>query len=327
MPRRPIRAAALAASAAVLCAAPLLTAQSASAATVSFGSGSLDWGVKASFRDYLASAAAAGTITPTGGATENSDGTFHFDLDKASYDTTTHAVTSAYQGGLHMTGHSGALDIVLTDLRIDTSGTTGTLTADVSSKQMDGSSTFTGDDVALVTFTVSQSTFSGASAATVLSSAAVKAFAGFYTAGTAMDPVTVKLVSAATSASPSATRSASSAPTTAAPSKSADAGATPTKSAASSASATAATASATRSTGASASASATTSASASASASATEAAVTGATASPSGSDTAALAETGSDSSTLPMALTGAALILAGGATTVVLRRRRAAGHS
>ncbi|MFC1437839.1 HtaA domain-containing protein [Streptacidiphilus sp. N1-10] len=325
MSRRPLRAAALAASAALLCAGPLLTAQSASAATVSFSSGSLDWGVKASFRDYLASAAAAGTITPTGGATRNSDGTFHFDLDKASYDTTTHAVTSSYEGGLHMTGHSGALDIVLTDLRIDTSGSTGTLTADVSSKQMDGSSTFTGDDVALVTFTVSQSTFSGASAMTVLSSAAVKAFAGFYPAGTAMDPVTVKLVQAAASTSASASagpsKSAGSTPTTATPTKSASAstsaGATPTKSAAG----------ASASSSASAPAAASTSASTSASASATEATVTGVTASPSSSNTGALAETGSDSSTLPLALTGTALVLAGGATTLVLRRRRAAGHS
>ncbi|MFC1404455.1 MULTISPECIES: HtaA domain-containing protein [Streptacidiphilus] len=327
MSRRPLRAAALAASAALLCAGPLLTAQSASAATVSFSSGSLDWGVKASFRDYLASAAAAGTITPTGGATRNSDGTFHFDLDKASYDTTTHAVTSSYGGGLHMTGHSGALDIVLTDLRIDTSGSTGTLTADVSSKQMDGSSTFTGDDVALVTFTVSQSTFSGASAATVLSSAAVKAFAGFYPAGTAMDPVTVKLVQAAASSSASAStsagpsKSAGSTPTTSTPTKSASAstsaGAAPTKSAAG----------ASASSSASASAAASTTASASASASATRATVAGVTASPSSSGTGALAETGSDSSTLPLALTGTALVLAGGATTVVLRRRRAAGHS
>ncbi|MFC1418312.1 HtaA domain-containing protein [Streptacidiphilus cavernicola] len=288
---------------------PLLAAQPASAASVPFSSGSLDWGIKASFRDYLASPGTGGAIAVTGGAAKNADGTFDFKLAKASYDTTTHTVTSSFTGGLHITGHGGLLDITLADLHVDTSGSTATLTADVSSKQMSGG-TFSGDDVALVTFTAGQDTFDGAATATKLTADGEKAFSGFYTAGTAMDPVKVLLKTATAPTAAPTTAKPSSGPTV---KPTTGGGSTPSRSAVpTSAPATT-----------SSSAPVTASAPGSADSSAPAAVVPGGT----GGSAPALATTGADGSTLPLALTGTALVLAGGTTAVLLRRRRAGSHS
>ncbi|GAA2011611.1 hypothetical protein GCM10009839_02230 [Catenulispora yoronensis] len=275
-------------------AAPAVSAGSAAASTVPFGSGALDWGIKASFRDYLASPGTGGVIAPADGATTNADGTFHFPLGTADYDTTTHAVTSSFAGSLHITGHGGQLDIGLAALKLSTSGTTGTLSADTTSKQQDGTTTAV-KAVPLLTFAVAQDSFGGGPVTTTLTAEGAKAFGGFYPAGSAMDPL--KVVLSQGSGAPSASQGAS----------------TPTAPSSGSAAGTSA--------GTAAATSAATSAAAT-SAATTGAATTPATA-PNSKAEASVATEDSGSSSLPVVLgVGAVIVVLAGGGAFVLRRRR-----
>ncbi|MGW4898680.1 HtaA domain-containing protein [Kitasatospora sp. NPDC004240] len=175
---------------------------------VTYDSGSLDWGVKASFRSYVTGSVGAGAVELSGGATTNADGSFRFGLASARYDLGTHTLDSSFTGGVRFTAHHGGLDIALSDLRITTSGTTGTLTADTAAKESIGATETTRrDDVPLVTFTVGRDTTTGAATAARLTEQGAKAFAGFYQAGAEMDPLALLLKQSP--ATPSATASPS----------------------------------------------------------------------------------------------------------------------
>ncbi|MFE7589984.1 HtaA domain-containing protein [Kitasatospora sp. NPDC057512] len=231
MSRNRTRLAALAAATAGLgltaFGAPALAFGAGGPSSVTYDTGALDWGVKASFRSYIEGPASqGGAIELTGGATRNADGTFHFGLANAAYDLTTHALSSSFTGGVHFTAHHGALDVALSDLRITTSGTTGTLTADTASKESVGAADVTRrEDVPLVTFTVARDTTNGTPAAAKLTEQGARAFAGFYAAGADMDPLSLLLKqspattpptvppTATATATPSATSSPSAGPT------------------------------------------------------------------------------------------------------------------
>ncbi|MFJ8477063.1 HtaA domain-containing protein [Kitasatospora sp. NPDC094011] len=249
MSRNRTRLAALAAATAGLgltvLGAPALAFAGGAPGSVSYDTGALDWGVKASFRNYIEGPASqGGAVELTGGATRNADGTFHFGLASATYDLSTHALSSSFTGGVHFTAHHGALDVALSDLRISTSGTSGTLTADTASKESMGATEITRrDDVPLVTFTVARDTTGGVPTAAKLTEQGAKAFAGFYQAGTDMDPLSLLLKQSpatpsptptgtpSATATPSATPSASGSPTaqpTGTPSASASPSATAT---------------------------------------------------------------------------------------------------
>ncbi|MFE6050788.1 HtaA domain-containing protein [Kitasatospora sp. NPDC056446] len=211
MSRNRTRLAALAAATAGLgltaLGAPALAFGAGGPGSVSYDTGSLDWGVKAGFRSYIGGPASqGGAIELTGGATTNADGTFHFGLASAGYDLATHTLSSSFTGGVHFTAHHGALDVALSDLKITTSGTTGTLTADTASKESMGAAEITRrDDVPLVTFTVARDTTTGVPAAAKMTEQGAKAFAGFYPAGTDMDPLSLLLKQGPATPSPSPT--------------------------------------------------------------------------------------------------------------------------
>ncbi len=218
MPRNRIRLAALAAVTAGLgltaFGAPALAFGAGAPSSVTYDTGALDWGVKASFRSYVTGPVGQGAVELTGGATTNADGTFHFGLATASYDTGTHVLTSAFTGGVRFTAHHGALDVALSDLKITTAGTTGTLTADTASKEAVGAPDVTRrDDVPLVTFTVGRDTTTGVPTATKLTEQGAKAFAGFYAAGSDMDPLALLLKQSPATPSPTATPTATQSPT------------------------------------------------------------------------------------------------------------------
>ncbi|MBP2412584.1 hypothetical protein JOF48_001383 [Arthrobacter stackebrandtii] len=148
-------------------------------------SGGLDWGVRASFRGYLEGNIAKGTITASEGATINGDGTFHFPA--ASYDAD--GKVAGYAGTLSMVGHEGALQVNLSNLRVDAKNKQ--LIADVVSKSLTGASeNFT--DVALVAIGATSldgdgNGLSGKNLSTVLTEAGAPAFASFYEAGESFD--------------------------------------------------------------------------------------------------------------------------------------------
>ncbi|MFF9505594.1 HtaA domain-containing protein [Streptomyces sp. NPDC014724] len=165
--------------------------------------GTLEWGVKESFREYLASSFSGGRITVKDGATQAPDnGVFTFADGKGTYDTATHGTDTAFGGGVNFYAHGGVLDITLSDVKLATTRTGGTITVDVTTPQG------TRDDVAFATLDLSAvKPGRGAGGAMVfedipatLTKAGSEAFDGQYEEGDALDPATlsVKAVTAPT---------------------------------------------------------------------------------------------------------------------------------
>ncbi|GAB3149889.1 hypothetical protein GCM10027058_13080 [Microbacterium neimengense] len=161
-------------------AAPVCVARAVSGA-------SIDWGVKESFRSYVTGSVANGAIAGGWGA---GSGAFNTEADRGRV---------SFGGSVHYTGHSGALDMTLSNPRIQiTSASSASLILNVQSKGFNGSPDTNASGIVFATLSLPQAqesanrvTFSGASA--TLTSAGAQAFAGFYEAGTALDSVTFSL--------------------------------------------------------------------------------------------------------------------------------------
>lgn len=156
--------------------------------------GTLDWGVKESFRKYVEGPIGGGDIVVGDGAAKNADGTFRFTDGKGSYDEDSHAVDVAFKGSLHFTAHQGELDLAFGDLKLSTDdGLTGALTADIT---VSGE---TQQDVELADVAFSEAeTGTGEDGKitykdipTTLTEDGAEAFNGFYQAGDALDPATL----------------------------------------------------------------------------------------------------------------------------------------
>ena len=158
--------------------------------------GSLSWGVKASFRSYVTGPIATGAISTTGASA--SGGAFVFPQTDAAL-LVNGLGTASYAGTVRFTGHSGVLDLRLSDpqVRID-SATSGTLLLRVNG----------GTRVAFASLALgsgSQSTDATgavryANVPATLTAAGSSAFtfggSSFYPAGTALDAVTFTVGSA-----------------------------------------------------------------------------------------------------------------------------------
>ncbi|GIU89654.1 MAG: hypothetical protein KatS3mg010_0753 [Acidimicrobiia bacterium] len=189
----------------------------ATAAEQTVGSGALDWGVRASFRGYVTGPIAAGSITTADGAVTNADGTFRFPVTGGVADTTGAAADVATGGSVRFTGHGGELDLRISALRVVLAGGTGTLVADVSSKPLEEPEPVVFDDVALaaldlsgVTPAVGSGGVTWPAVPATLTESGAAAFAGFYPAGTPLDPVTL----AVTFATGTSTTTAATGPST-----------------------------------------------------------------------------------------------------------------
>lgn len=164
----------------------------AQAATVS--GGHLDWGVKQSFRNYISGPIAHGTITTSEGATRNADGTFRFPTATGSVDADADTAELAFTGKVEFTGHDGLLYMTVEDIRVTLTGSGGTLVADVVSKSLSSGQLTTYDDVEFATLAdtdlaAADGTVAGTGIGATLTETGSPAFAGFYPAGTALDPV------------------------------------------------------------------------------------------------------------------------------------------
>nr|WP_236778822.1 HtaA domain-containing protein [Agromyces seonyuensis] len=153
-------------------------------------SGSLTWGVSASFRSYVTGSIAQGAVSVSGGATQ-SGGVFQFGQSASTFTGSTGSAD--YFGSVRFTGHSGVLDLTFANptLRVD-SPTVGTLQVTVN-----------GSRVNLATVNLAAASKSTAKGATTFANAPVTlngegaaAFDGFYAAGRALDPLTVVIGSA-----------------------------------------------------------------------------------------------------------------------------------
>ncbi|GAA4922003.1 HtaA domain-containing protein [Streptomyces coeruleoprunus] len=220
-------AAALGASALALPATAAPTGAAAPAAPVmNLKDGVLDWGVKESFRTYLASPFAHGTITTADGATQAAgNGVFRFVDGTGTYDTGTHATATAFRGSVRFQAHGGVLDIKLSDLKLTTKGSadpSGEITADVVTKNKDGAYE-TRDDVAIAALDMTGvRPGRGQDGAMVfrdipakLTKGGAEAFAGYYKEGDPLDPATLTVKAGAPSgpATPTTPTSPSGTPT------------------------------------------------------------------------------------------------------------------
>ncbi|MEV4923605.1 HtaA domain-containing protein [Streptomyces roseoverticillatus] len=170
-----------------------------SARTVS--GGRLDWGVKSSFQSYVTGPIAQGRWDLQGGAATIGGSRFRFHSAKGSYDAGSGAFEAGFSGGVHFTGHkkpdgSYELDLTLSHPTVRIAGASGTLYADMVSKAKGTGEVTRASQVPVAALDLKGVNMRGAGAAVSLANVpatltadGAKAFAGYYAAGTALDPV------------------------------------------------------------------------------------------------------------------------------------------
>ncbi|QKZ21982.1 HtaA domain-containing protein [Streptomyces chartreusis] len=174
------------------------TAPSEAPARGDIADGTLGWGVKQSFRSYVVGGVANGAITTSGGASQAADnGVFTFTDATGKYDSDADTLSADFKGAVTFKGHKGqgedggyGLDLTLTGLRVTLDEGVGELTADVTSL---GEKT---EDVVLADLKADEpdlaaqdDVITADDVTATLTEAGAKAFGGFYTAGTELDPV------------------------------------------------------------------------------------------------------------------------------------------
>ncbi|XXZ48896.1 HtaA domain-containing protein [Streptomyces cavourensis] len=203
LPSRSARALAVALLAVLLGA--MLPAATAQAASRTVQGGRLDWGIKSSFQSYVTGPIAQGSWSLTGGAATVGGSQFRFHSANGSYDPATGAFSSAFSGGVHFTGHKKAdgtneLDLVISRPTIRISGGSGTLFADMVSKERGTGKVSNRSQVPLATLGLGGINMKGGSTPIALGNVpatltpqGAAAFAGYYTAGTPLDPISLSV--------------------------------------------------------------------------------------------------------------------------------------
>ncbi|MFH8565234.1 HtaA domain-containing protein [Streptomyces sp. NPDC017988] len=182
--------------------AALLPAAAAHAEDRTVQGGRLDWGVKSSFQSYVTGPIAQGASTLQGGAATVGGGQFRFHSAKGSYDPGSGAFSAGFSGGVRFTGHkkggSYELDLTISRPTVKVSGGSGTLYADMVSKEKGTGKVTSTAQVPLAALDVRGINMKGGTGPialnnlpATLTSQGAKAFAGYYTAGTALAPVSL----------------------------------------------------------------------------------------------------------------------------------------
>ncbi|TGB07748.1 HtaA domain-containing protein [Streptomyces sp. MZ04] len=190
----------------------LLPASTAHAESRTVQGGRLDWGIKSSFQSYVTGPIAQGSSTLRGGAATVGGSQFRFHSAKGSYDPDSGAFTAGFSGGVRFTGHkkggSYELDLTISNPTVKISGGSGTLHADMVSKEKGTGKVTSSSQVPLATLGMSGIDMKGGSGPialnnlpATLTSQGAKAFAGYYTAGTELDRVSLSTDLAAKSGS------------------------------------------------------------------------------------------------------------------------------
>lgn len=184
----------------------------AEAAPLDITSGTLTWGVKESLRTHVLSPVAGGEVTTAGDATVLDAGTIEFEaaVDHGAYDPDALTGTLAFGGSVRLAAHDQGggplLDLTIADPRLVIDDGDATLIADITGNGNDSRGDDVAaaperavqyDDVALIDIDVSDESISPGrdgvvhvdGAATTLTEDGAEALAGYYEAGTALDPV------------------------------------------------------------------------------------------------------------------------------------------
>ncbi|MFC8126349.1 HtaA domain-containing protein [Streptomyces sp. NPDC057302] len=201
---RQARAIARAGAVAVLTAlvGALLPAATAHAQDRTVQGGRLDWGIKSSFQSYVTGPIAQGSSTLRGGAATVGGSQFRFHSAKGSYDPDSGAFSAGFSGGVRFLGHkkggSYELDLTISRPTVKISGGSGTLYADMVSKEKGTGKVTTSAQVPLASLGMSGIDMTGGAGPialnnlpATLTSQGAKAFAGYYTAGTELDRVSL----------------------------------------------------------------------------------------------------------------------------------------
>lgn len=158
--------------------------------------GTLEWGVRQSFRNYISGGIAKGKWELAGGAAESGAG---FTWGSGSGEVNSKDIVGVvnFPGSVHFTGHKGVLDFKISNVRIVLEGTdSGALVADLDYSNMDGKK-FSTENLrfAELSYAVNASgnSLSITDATVTLTANGATAFAGFYEPGTVLDPISMTL--------------------------------------------------------------------------------------------------------------------------------------
>ncbi|WP_051835873.1 HtaA domain-containing protein [Streptomyces sp. NRRL WC-3549] len=221
-PSRSVRALAVALFAVVLGA--LFPATAAQAASRTVQGGRLDWAVKSSFQSYVTGPIAQGSWSLTGGAATVGGSQFRFHSATGSYDPGSGEFRAGFSGGVRFVGHrqsdgSDQLDLTISRPTVRISGGSGTLYADTVSKDRESGRVTTTAQVPMATLGLSGINMRGGSTPIALDSVpatltaqGATAFAGYYAAGTPLDPITLSVDTKAPAQAPAAPASPSPSP-------------------------------------------------------------------------------------------------------------------
>ncbi|MGW1814587.1 HtaA domain-containing protein [Streptomyces sp. NPDC002125] len=202
----------------------LLPATAAQAAGRTVQGGRLDWGIKSSFQSYVTGSIAHGSWSLNGGAATVGGSQFRFHSATGSYDPANGAFTAGFSGGVHFVGHrqddgTNQLDLTISRPTVRISGGAGTLYADMVSKERGSGRVTRSSQVPLATLGLSGIDMRGGSTPVALTnipatltSQGASAFAGYYAAGTPLDPVSLSVDTEAPAAAKQPSRSAEPSP-------------------------------------------------------------------------------------------------------------------
>ncbi|MFE0423455.1 HtaA domain-containing protein [Streptomyces sp. NPDC058953] len=183
----------------------LVPAGTAHAAERGVQGGRLDWGLKSSFQTYVTGPIAQGDFRLASGAATVGGNQFRFHSAKGSYDPETGVFDAGFTGGVHFTGHrkpdgSHELDLAVSRPTVRISGGRGTLHVDMVSKARGTGKVTRSTQVAFAALNLSGVDMRGGrgpiqldNIPTTLTAQGASAFAGFYTAGTPLDPISLSV--------------------------------------------------------------------------------------------------------------------------------------
>lgn len=192
-----VLAAAVLAAPAAASATPLAAQEQTAGCAVS--GGTLDWGLKESFRSYISGSIASGSWETADGADYETPN-FTWSDATGSIDPETGTGSVSFTGSVHFTGHDGVLDLTLANPTIEFEGDgKAALLLDAKSTDMEGEvavdaeQEWVGDVVVEDQLAPADDVLELSDMATTLTNSGSKAFAGFYEAGEALDPMSVTL--------------------------------------------------------------------------------------------------------------------------------------
>lgn len=214
-----LRFASIALGAAVLAGAAVLLpasspapaqAEETSATSCEVTGGTLDWGVKESFRSYISGSIAGGSWEVSEGASYETP-SFHWADPVGSIDADTGKGSVSFTGTIAFTGHEGVLNLVFANPTIEFRGDgTANLLLDARSNNAQGELAVDEAQVSVGRIDglggIDPTSGSGsvADAPAILTADGAQAFAGFYGTGDELDPISLSLEFAPCSASAAA---------------------------------------------------------------------------------------------------------------------------